>query len=239
MRKTLYVFSAIVLCVVMVLLLSACENDMNDVFYGDVIADDQRSLKSALKNEYDLNDLAEFFKDGRINVGLGLSVNYNHLKFETVNAKYPVEIVRNGGYSVYKVSQGGYFYVFWEIPFAAPESGQLFAGATSESQEEPQVYFRSYLSSDVPFERFSSLVPGYSTAEDVKKIDPWFELTFLMSNGTYSYSYLNDNELLEIRYEIYQNVSEYRDLIVEKIRVVPRKSAPSRYAPILQGDLPK
>lgn len=46
-------------------------------------------------------------------------------------------------------------------------------------------YFTAYISSSVGQEAFDSLEKGISTAQDVKAIDPSFELSFLISNGIY------------------------------------------------------
>ena len=146
-----------------------------------------------------------------------------------MNYRYPVEILRTGGYSVYRVSQGGYFYVFWIKPFTI---------GTRQSNSEPSVYFSAYLSSDTSPDLFDSLTPGISTAADVQRIDPSFELSFLNSNGIFSYSYLNDETILQIEYAYQENIDGYDDLIVKEKMIVARDSAPTRYSALLLSDLP-
>ena len=66
------------------------------------------------------------------------------------------------------------------------------------ADENPFVYFTAYITSDKDPLLFETLQIGTSTAEDVKKIDLFFELSFLMSGGIYSYSYLNDEQVVEM-----------------------------------------
>ena len=100
------------------------------------------------------------------------------------------------------------------------------------------MYFSAYLISDISPDLFDSVTPGISTAEDIRKIDPSFELSFLNSNGTFSYSYLNDGSVLQIEYAPQGNVDGYDDLIVKEKMIVARTSAPTRYSALLSGDLP-
>lgn len=223
----------IVSCVV-ILLFASCgnkkdESDMNDIFFNGYVMDDIKTLESNLTKEYDLNELISFFKGSNANESIGFGSTVSALRFSEVNYRYPVEILRTGGYSVYRVSQGGYFYVFWIKPFAT---------GTSQSNSEPSVYFSAYLASDISPDLFDSLTPGISTAEDVQRIDPSFELSFLISNGIFSYSYINDETILQIEYAYQENIDGYDDLIVKEKMIVARDSAPTRYSAILLSDLP-
>lgn len=223
----------IVNCVV-VLLLASCgnkkdESDMNNSFFNEYVMDDTKTLESNLTKEYDLNELLSFFRDSNANESIGFGSTISTLKFSEVNYRFPVEILRTGGYSVYRVIQGGYFYVFWIKPFAT---------GTNQSNSEPSVYFSAYLSSDISPDLFDSLTAGVSTAEDVKRIDPGFELSFLNSNGIFSYSYINDETILQIEYAYQEKIDGYDDLIVKEKMIVSRNSAPTRYSAILSSDLP-
>ena len=226
LKKTICLF--IVSCVA-ILLFASCgnkkdESDMNDIFFNEYVMDDIKTLESNLTKEYDLNELRSFFKGSNANENIGFGSTVSALRFSEVNYRYPVEILRTGGYSVYRVSQGGYFYVFWIKPFAT---------GTSQS-----VYFSAYLTSDISPDLFDSLTPGISTAEDVQRIDPSFELSFLNSNGIFSYSYINDETILQIEYAYQENIDGYDDLIVKEKMIVARDSAPTRYSALLLSDLP-
>lgn len=233
MKKYMCICLFIVSCVV-ILLFASCgnkkdESDMNDIFFNEYVMDDIKTLESNLTKEYDLNELISFFKGSNANESIGFGSTVSALRFSEVNYRYPVEILRTGGYSVYRVSQGGYFYVFWIKPFAT---------GTSQSNSEPSVYFSAYLTSDISPDLFDSLTPGISTAEDVQRIDPSFELSFLNSNGIFSYSYINDETILQIEYAYQENIDGYDDLIVKEKMIVARDSAPTRYSALLLSDLP-
>ena len=233
MKKYMCICLFIVSCVV-ILLFASCgnkkdESDMNDIFFNEYVMDDIKTLESNLTKEYDLNELRSFFKGSNANESIGFGSTVSALRFSEVNYRYPVEILRTGGYSVYRVSQGGYFYVFWIKPFAT---------GTSQSNSEPSVYFSAYLTSDISPDLFDSLTPGISTAEDVQRIDPSFELSFLNSNGIFSYSYINDETILQIEYAYQENIDGYDDLIVKDIAIVARASAPTKYSALLFSDLP-
>ena len=233
MRKYMRICLSIVICVVL-LLFASCgnkkdESDMNDIFFYECVMDDIKTLESNLTKEYDLNELRSFFRGSNANESIGFGSTISPLLFSEVNYRYPVEILRTGGYSVYRVSQGGYFYVFWIKPFTI---------STSQSNSEPSVYFSAYLSSDTSPDLFDSLKPGISTAADVQRIDPSFELSFLNSNGIFSYSYLNDETILQIEYAYQENIDGYDDLIVKEKMIVARDSAPTRYSALLLSDLP-
>ena len=230
--KKIYVYLFVITCIALSLF-ALCnkkeESNMNDVFFNEYIMDDTKTLESALTKEYDLNELRLFFKDSRANENGVLGSAKPALMFREVDHRYPVEILRTGGYSVYRVRQGGYFYVFWVTPLV---------GDADRSNGEPSVYFSAYLASDISPDLFDSVTPGISTAEDIRKIDPSFELSFLISNGTYSYSYLNDGSVLQIEYALQGNVDGYDDLIVKEKMIVARASAPTRYSALLSSDLP-
>ena len=233
MKKYMCICLFIVSCVV-ILLFASCgnkkdESDMNDIFFNEYVMDDIITLESNLTKEYDLNELRSFFKGSNANESIGFGSTVSALRFSEVNYRYPVEILRTGGYSVYRVSQGGYFYVFWIKPFAT---------GTSQSNSEPSVYFSAYLASDISPDLFDSLTPGISTAKDVQRIDPSFELSFLNSNGIFSYSYINDEIILQIEYAYKENIDGYDDLIVKEKIIVARDSAPTRYSALLLSDLP-
>lgn len=228
--KKMYI---IILCLLTIVLTSCSKlentRDMsNEVFYNKFIPDDTTDLTSILTKEYDLYELQAFFENSDINDNF--DNESTTLLFSVVNQNYPIEVIRSGGYSVYRVSQGGYFYVFWVKPFIA-EVNQL------NVPDEPVVYFTAYLSFPIDPAKFDSLRPGISTAEDVKAVDPSFEVSFLVSNGIFSYSFLSDGIILQIEYTYQGEINGYDDLLVKEITAVPRNSVPSRYSTILSKDI--
>lgn len=201
------------------------EDLTNTVFFGDYLIDDATPV-SELKNEYSLNDLKEFFKNKKNEQLGGIGELAPALFLSEVDNRFPIEIIRSNGYVVYKVKEGGYFYIFW-IHSVDPDI-------------EPSVYFTTYLSEELPLSKFSVLTVGSSTAKDVKAVDPEFYLSFVKSSGTYSYSYLNDTAILEIKYKNIASPLTYDALLITKITVISRGDLEGGlYGMILSKDLPE
>ena len=202
----------------------------SEVFWGKHITDDSKDLDDCLTKEYDLQELEDFFYKHNYNEKSHFNRELPSLTFEEVDSKFPVEVVRTFEYTVYKVRQGGYFYVFWYKGKLVDEPG---------TYSEPIVWFSSYLTSEKSPDLFKSLKPGVSTAQDVKKIDPAFELLF-STRTIDSYSYLNEDELLKIEYEAGAIKLElgYDALIVKSISVIKRGSPVGMYNNMLSKDLP-
>jgi hypothetical protein len=91
------------------------EISMTKELVEDFIADDSKALSELLTREYALQELKSFFGKVFTNetLVLGEENDAKYLTINTVHQKYPIECLRTNGYSVYKVREGGYFYVFW------------------------------------------------------------------------------------------------------------------------------
>lgn len=220
------------------LLFSACESEeskmpITKAFFPEFVSNDATGLTDTLTKAYDIEELNNFFGDYSENEHIGFQNNNNlsTLTINMVNQRFPIEILRSNGYSVYKVKSGGYFYVFWINPFNSNSE-------STQSIDEPIVYFTAYLPSSKEASAFDSLKTGVSTADDVALIDPSFELTFLMSSGIYSYSFLNKDSVMQIEYTYSGEFKSRSDLIVKNKTVLAREIAPSRFASILLKDLP-
>ncbi len=219
MKKYICIFVIAAICASMMFLVSCDSKEENA---------DMEEINKIITNMYDISELIDYFDGNNANESVinGMSQN---LSFNDVNQFFPIEVIRPNGYSVYSVKQGGYFYVFWS---------KAYISNSDVIKSDLFVYFTAYLPSTKDLSIFDSLKVGISTAEDVKMIDPSFELMFLRSSGIFSYSFLNDEDLLEIEYISEDEVDGYDDLIVKEIKVISRKDAPSRYSSILSMDLP-
>jgi len=231
MRNNKFICLILSTCIVFIALIGNAigEKNMDKQLANDQMMDNDKLLATNLTKAYDINELKVFFQGSNANEGLGLGITTSTMLFSDVNRRFPVEILRSEGYSVYRVRQGGYFYVFWVNPYS-PECNQ--------STSERSVYFSTYLTSAISPDLFASITPGVSTAQDVMKIDPYFELSFLNSCGVFSYSYLNDKTILQIEYTYHENINKYDDLIVKEMKIVARDSVPSRFSSLLSSDLP-
>ena len=210
-----------------------CPPPSTAVFWQEFIADDTTALTDRLTTAYDLQALKTFFDGHSDNEFLGFQQqsDYTSLTIRAVQQRFTIEILRTRGYTVYAVKEGGYFYVFWIQP--VKDSTE-----TSQSAGMPTVYFAAYMPSSQSARAFDVLQPGISTATDVAALDPAFELSFLLSSGTFSYSYLNVNKVLEIEYIRTADIQNRNDLIVKSKRVLSRDIAPSHWAAVLAKDLP-
>ena len=241
-KRVLFLGLCSVLCAVFVILCGCSRTkkntDLQSTASRACVVDDTSALKDVLTKKYDIEELKEFFKNSYINEGDRLNPLFSTLTFEEVNAKFPVEVFRSNYYSVYKVTQGGYFYVFW-IPELGAEVNKLGDGLA--------VYFCAYL--DEPgllrafdtrkrIKSFDALIPGISTAADVRRIDPSFELYLLYSHGTYSYSYIDEETIVQVKYARENITDGYNGYVVSEKEIVSRDSVYSCYGAILPGDLP-
>lgn len=235
MKMKCFVISATF--IMMMLIFTACQNggigkmNESEEFVKGFIADDSKPLSTIITKEYSLQELRSFFGEAapnELNV-FGKNNNETDLTINSVNERFPIECLRKNGYSVYKVSDGGYFYVFWD---------KSFDPLHNSKSDNATVYFTAHISSLKKAGDFDSLQEGLSTAEDVAKIDPAFELTFLLSSKTPSYSLLDDGTIMEICYSYNDGIESRSNLIMENKRVISKEKCPSKLATVLSTDLP-
>lgn len=202
------------------------EMEMTQNFYGEFIADDTISLDSAFTKEYGIDELKDYFGSYNVNESSGYGET---LDLSEVNQQFPIELIRSKDYSMYKVKEGGYYYVFWL---------RTYSRDREHKELEPSVYFTAYLNGSNDPSSFEGLKLRKSSFSDVKKIDPSIELLTLLSSGIYSYSYLNEKEILEIEYYAEDSVEDLNKLKVKKMRIISRTASPSKYRLIMQKDIP-
>jgi len=234
--KKFVIISLICIMCLLLLIISICGNkkdfdkDEVKIFLWDKYSEEYSDeLQDILTKQYSIIELRDFFETEDINQ-IHFSETPKKLKFDDVNKQFPVEVIRPGEYTVYSVREGGYYYVFW---------GVYYTSEDMSSTEISDVQLVAYINSTKDLSDFNSLKIGVSTAKDVHNIDPYFELDFLKSRGTFSYSFLDSETLLEIEYDKSDIVSSYDDLIVKEINVIPRGYYTSNYSVIYPKDLPE
>lgn len=216
------------------LMLVSCGNaNKSEIYWNDFILDDSGDLAEIITTEYSLEELSLFF-DGHLQ-----NENWNDdsvsLKISEVHKHFPVEVLRTGHYTVYKVKDGGYFYVFWN------QLAEVLVDAENDvisESLEPEVYFVAYISSPLKESDFDSLFIDESTADDVAKIDPNFEFNRLLSRGRFSSSILENGKVLEIKYDIVSPYESRNDAIVVDIQIVELKDSTSSFVRVLEKDMP-
>ena len=238
--------SILAFLIIMTMLFSACGNEETDVdvetgtnmtedFVQGFVADDSGQLADILTVTYSLEELRGFFGETSMNENLIYSTDENKpdLSINSVDSRFPIECLRRNGYSVYKVTEGGYFYVFWVRTF------NPFPEIESDYTDDASVYFTAHITSLKKASDFKSIRLGISTAEDVARIDPAFELCFLMSSRTSSFSLLDNGSVMEIWYKWGGSIESRKDLIVKRIEVDSKKIGnPSCMSKVLIKDLP-
>ena len=95
--------------------------------------------------DYRLEDLYSFFGESSLNENLVFDNGTKIITLNQVNQAFPIECLRTGGdnfYTIYKVLEGGFFYVFWSE-----------ALTNNIDENNVYVYFSTYINS------FPSLEP--------------------------------------------------------------------------------
>lgn len=216
-------------------------------FVQGFTADNTTPLIGALTTSYPLQDLTDYFGEIPQNESkfYGMDDAKGQLDIQHVNEKFPIECLRNadelgqmGFYVVYSVAEGGYFYVFWSLfDDSQPSAEQNYSALNLNNAT---VSFTAYLapSSLRTASDFDSLQIGVSTAEDVAKIDPAFEIMFQLSSRTPSFSLLSDGSIMEICYFGEDSIASRSDLVVESLEVYPREEGMFHLGFVFPEDLP-
>lgn len=198
--------------------------------YEPVIDNDTLLLEMNLP-EYSIQELCAFFKERSLNEILGFENTEEVLPLTIldVNQEFPIKCLRCTGsmYTVYKVQEGGYFYVFWIYP----------QGNSERNIKTLQVFSTVYLNSLKKEKDFDEIKPGISTAQDVYEIDPGLEFYFLGSSPR-TYSLLDNNKVMLITYSYSEKLNNKQDLIVREIMVIPFGKESIWLETILPEDLP-
>ena len=222
------------------------ESELNLIWekYPDHIGDYYVStapLDSLLTTEYELASLVAFFPEhDRYDQQIFLDYEEEpEIRIEDVDREFPMEVFRKNHacyYTVYKVKEGGLFYVFFD-PYRTD------GNPTSYIFTDGIVACSRYLTNPMRRSAFYSIRPGKSTAQDVKDIDP----NAVLSYGAayiFSLSLLKGNKFLFITY--HSDVDPYNprsphnpsNFIVEEIEVVSEVERNFYLNEIFPQDLP-
>lgn len=209
---------------------------IGEIVYGDgdyePIIDNITPLSDIRLPEYSINELQSFFGKMSLNevIGFGNLEEFSPLTILEVNKQFPIKCLRGSGsrYTIYKVKEGGYFYVFWIFP----------SGDRGEDMKTLRVYFTVYLDSLKKEGEFTSIKPAISTAQDVYEVDPAVEFYFGASSGPRTYSLLENGKIVRIIYERCFEQKDKQGLLVKEVDIVSRDENSCWLATILPEDLP-
>lgn len=214
------------------------DNDLGSAeFFAKNRIENTKSLSDILTVEYAIEDLVDFFGGASSNESTFSGTSILDIRIATANEKFPIECLRQTDsgslYSVYKVKEGGLYYVFWADIFDNTID-------VKDTIVDWAVYFTAYLPTSIKLTQndFNSIIPNSSTAAEVAFIDPNFELCFLMSSRTASFSLLEDGSVMEICYDFGATLESKTDLIVTSKEILSGTDSSSKLAAVYPYDLP-
>lgn len=226
--------------------------------------DDSISLDKGLTKAYPLAELHNFFLEHQFYTSVNNGIAPQTLRYSEINQRYPVEITRSIGYSVYRVKEGGYYYLFWNYTFEEDESDDNSADRSLDAGEsidwgsiivdpDPILYYSTYIPEPdkLRLSDFRYVKANEQTAYDISQIDPYCEF-WLYPTGKvherWSFSYLNAAQILRITYQYIipegkhissRNDLSLSDMIVIDAEIIDRSDTPSFFSEIYAFDLPK
>lgn len=208
------------------LCLAACAENggedpqMSKPFFQDLKIDNETPLLELCRTSYSLEDLYGYFDYISPNekIAYGTFQNQNKLFYSSVNETFPVECTRQIGplccYSIYKVNEGGYFYVFW-------------SRSNVDGNDEPFAYIVTYISRLPNKNDFMLLEKAKSTAQDVVSICTATEFCFTASSGVYTYSLIDDGNIMAIRYTRVNPMKSRDSLEIMEVDILSKEEAQS------------
>lgn len=188
--------------------------------------DDEPDL-SVIQTTYSLSDLTAFFGNHAVRVYDVLKSDHEKtITLEQANEAFPIEVLRSGRYAVYRVTEGGFFFVFFNWVLTEDDLDKFDPRDNPWGRwEEAPVYVvgDSFFMDVLPnIESFSSIEPGVSTAQDVLNVENRTVFGLALSSCTYSHTLLSDGSILEISYQDQSDIETdnfYQRLIVDTIQV--------------------
>lgn len=178
---------------------------------GGIKVDNDTPLEELLHQSYPLDELLSFFapfpayNSGEASLYFYTAWQIEHpdtiadqgqipyLYMDKINEYFPVECFRLNNrhyYIVYRVEEGGYFYVFFNPAYVM----------SYEPVPNPRMSTAIYLHKPMKASVFSEVKIGRTTLQEIVEIDPSVEINFWFSRGPSSYSLLSDGSILMIDY---------------------------------------
>ena len=201
---------------------SASENlpfDFTDGFeYSDA------PLEELLTVSYDIDELDSFFINNLFfgTVIPGKESGFSLVTIDIVNESFPVEVLRKEEYTVYKVNQGGYYYVFW-------------GAATLNSRRgfTRLVFSVLYIPSNNKAKDITNMITIGDRFEKLREIDKYAQLFIPMSHGQYAYSFVDKDTVIEFRL-----TDEHDYYLINSVKKISREDSASCFKSIIESDFP-
>lgn len=250
-----------IIVLILVLLLCSCSNSkaMNRAQSNSDVSTDQHSsfneqskevpLEELLTESYSIIQLQNYFGPyctTAENNWHGIVENMDIYKYKNIVEVFPNGCIRTfqhedrvSGkmYLVYKVSEGGYYYLdlgsFSDTNsyYNYPETEKRSASFMIYVPEKPML----------TIEDFEKLEIGVNTAEDVGKLDISSQFFFGMGRGVASWHLLSDGNIVEIMYtedDIFHESHLRTNLYINSIEVMDAQERAIFLSQINPNDLP-
>ena len=145
--------SIIVFLFLFVLSLTSCgKKEVNEMNLTKDFIVTSTPINKISMTDYRLEDLYSFFGESSLNENLVFDNGTKIITLNQVNQAFPIECLRTGGdnfYTIYKVLEGGFFYVFWSE-----------ALTNNIDENNVYVYFSTYINSLKNKNDFKNLKEG-------------------------------------------------------------------------------
>jgi len=207
------------------------------------------SVFAELTHMYELNALRDFFTAAHLNrptVDISTEEFLERLTFyEEVNERFPVEVLRVADtyvpYTVYRVAEGGYYYVFWSYAFPSAQSDEWRENPEALKKTSRMcVLFSVYVGQPYSKIDYYEIVPGITTMAEVMALDPYIEYVNL-SRGAFTCSVLDPSTILQIQYyyagDDTNEKNFYDAMVVKEVTIVKISDSVSLLGYVLSEDL--
>ncbi len=189
--------------------------------------DDDKELDE-IRQTYALEELTNYYGDAGDQESAKYVYNgFKYISITEANEAFPMEILRSGQYTVYRVTEGGFFFVFFTRQYMIEEmtDEDWMDDPWGNWDEHPDyaVAYSVYLFSLPEAEDFSVIEPGKSTGRDVLDLNTCTAFGLYLSSCAFSHTLLADGNLLQIIYSYTDNHNTddlYQKIIVEIIQVI-------------------
>lgn len=229
MRKsTLITIVILILIAGGILLLKITETGEKEIVkFAGYKVDNTNNIGEKIKNAYSIMDFEKYFGKyslGVYHAGFRERETEGSLKIKDIEKQFAVEIIRSSKkmhYTVYRIKEGGYYYIFW------------FNGTDNEIYAFDTFYISS-----------SNYVSDISKYKKIQNIDellalyPYTEIEIKADYGSDSYNIMSKSELVSIKYDYLKGKGYYTVREITTLDRNDNKLAWTMLSAILERDLP-
>ena len=216
MKKTV-----LFICFILLLSLTACNIQGGTMYKKSDTSAFAFDINQCEATAYSLLDFHNYFGTVSPNEAImyNLIDDISFLQFERIKEYFNVSTVKETSYhslySIFTVSEGGYFVIFW-----AYNTTSSLLIEDDRSKESLRAIVTVYINKKSDYHNIKNLQKKLHTAEDVFEFCSATELCFTSSSDIVSFSLLSDEDLLVVNYSCSGTPRSRIDLVVKSIKVV-------------------